>query len=697
MPRPGGRPSLRGFVLLGVVGAWILVLLVRLFDLQVVRREEFVRRARRQQERTVELPPRRGAILDREGRPLAVTAQVDSVFAIPSEVDDPSRTAAELSAVLGVPRAELLRKLSDPEREFVWLARRVDEATARRVTSRKVPGVRLLKEATRRYPEGTLAAPVLGYAGTDNQGLAGLEHRFDEEVRGRPARVTLLRDAAQRSVATTGRWGRTRAQVGEEVEGVSLVLTLDAAVQHAAERELQRAVAEHRARGASAVVLDPRTGEVLALASVPTFDPNDWGGTDAEERRCRPVADAYEPGSTFKIITAAIAVEAGMVGPDDPVDCGGGTLTIGRTTIHEHGQNAWGVLPLSDVIAHSSNIGIAHVGISLGKVPYYRGVRAFGFGQRTGVELHGEAAGLLRDVSSWSALTLPTMSFGQEVGVTVLQMARAYAAIASGGLLPAPHLVAEVRRPDGRLLRRNAPAPERILSETTARTVKEMMLRVVEKGTGKLATIPGFTVAGKTGTAQKAVPGGGYSPDRFVASFIGFAPAEAPRVVIAVVVDEPRGKIYGGDVAAPVFSAIGEETLRILREAARPEPSQLLPNVLTADLSPRSLAPVLSGDLVPAASRIGPPRSAPEPLEEALEQPLQRTVPALDGLSARDAVRLLSRRGLLARLHGSGFVVSQDPPAGSRAEKGETVALLLSLDPPVSLSALSTEPPEPSR
>lgn len=696
MPRRQGEASRRGLVLLAGVGLWILVLLCRLVDLQVVRREEFVKRARRQQERTVELPPRRGAIADRYGRPLAVTAQVDSVFAIPGDVEDPEGTARTLAPILGVGARELSRKLSEPDKEFVWLARRVPEATARQVASRRIPGVRLLKEATRRYPQGTLAASVLGYAGADNQGLAGLEHRFDDEVRGRPARVTLLRDAAQRAVAAPGRWGRLRAEMGEEVEGAGLVLTLDAAIQHAAERELARGVAEYRAKGGSAVVLDPRTGEVLALASVPSFDPNRYAEADPEERRCRPVLDAYEPGSTFKVITAAIAVEAGLVGPDDPIDCGGGTLTIGRTTIHEHGENRWGVLPLTDVLAHSSNIGIAHVGLSLGKVAYHRGVRSFGFGQRTGIELHGETPGLLSDVSSWSALTLPTMSFGQEVGVTVLQMARAYAAIASGGLLPQPHLVAEVRRPDGRVLRRSSPAAARVLSERTAATVKQMMLHVVENGTGKLAAIPGFTVAGKTGTAQKAAPGGGYSRDRFVASFIGFVPAESPRVVIAVVVDEPKGRIYGGDVAAPVFSAIGAETLRILHEAAREEPGQALPNVLLADLAPRGVAPLLSSELVPASHRLSPApaASASDPAPDAV---LAREVPDVTGLSARDAVRLLSRRGLSARVSGHGFVVSQDPPGGTAAERGSSCSLVLSLERPVEAAALEPEPAETLR
>jgi cell division protein FtsI (penicillin-binding protein 3) len=646
------------------------VLFWRLVDLQVVRREEFVKRARKQQERTVELPPRRGAIVDAEGRPLAITREVDSVFAIPSDVEDPAATARILAPLLSLRVPELTKRLKSPERDFVWLARRVDEPVAKAVASRKLPGVRLLKESTRRYPQGPLGASVVGYVGLDNQGLAGLEYRFDEEVRGRPARVTFLRDAAQRSYAESGRES-ARAALTEGVEGASLILTIDAAIQHVAERELAKGAEEYHARGGSAVVLDPWSGAILAIASYPSFDPSRYSEFDADARRCRPVADAYEPGSTFKVVTASAALEAGTVAPDDVIDCGSGTLTIGRTTIHEHGHNRWFLLPLSDVLAHSSNIGAAHVGLGLGRGPFAKAVKAFGFGQRTGIELDGETSGILADVSSWSALTLPTMSFGQEIGVTVLQMARAYAAVANGGILPAPHVVAEVRRSDGRVRRPPKKPFRRVLSAETAREMRRLLTRVVEVGTGKLAAIPGFSVAGKTGTAQKAVPGGGYARDRFVASFIGFAPADSPRVVIAVVLDEPKGKIFGGDVAAPVFSAIGGAALDILREPVPPSQDFPVPPVLTTDLAAGArdaTAAVLSSDLVPASTRREPQPAAPG------------TVPDVVGKSAREAVRLLSAAGVAVRLSGHGFVAAQEPPPGSAIEPGLAATLTLSLD-----------------
>lgn len=657
----------------------------------MVRHDEFVRRAKRQQERTVELAPRRGTIVDREGRPLAVTTAVESVFAIPSDIDDPEGVARALAPIVRIPARELRRKLSDRERDFVWVARRVDSGTARAVRASGLPGVRLLKESARRYPEGPLAAAVVGYVGTDSQGLAGLEYTWDEDVRGRPARVTVLRDAAQRSYAIQrGAPGGGR-RTSDEVEGASLRLTLHAGLQHVAERELAKVRAETNAKAASAVALDPFTGEVLVLASVPSFDPNRWAESSAEARRCRPIADAYEPGSTFKVITAAAAIEAGTIGPDDVIDCGGGSLTIGRKTIREHGRAAWGALPLVDVLAHSSNVGAAHIGLGLGKASFYRAVRAFGFGRKTGVDLDGENGGLLRDPSSWSALSLPTISFGQEIGVNALQLARAFAAIANGGVLPTPYLVAEVARP-GAAPERRRPAPgPRVLSSLTSAEMRRLLVKVVEEGTGRKAAVPGFTVAGKTGTAQKAIPGAGYSGDRYVASFFGLLPAERPRVVVGVLVDEPRGRTYGGDVAAPVFAAVAAEVMRVLGEPGRPSDDGVSPPVLTADL--RRGADPASGALPPG---LLPASHRADTADEEL--PLlasgERLVPDVAGRPARDAVQELARRGLAPRLAGHGFVVSQDPPPGTPLPRGGVVSLTLSFEPPAN-DALLGELPSP--
>jgi cell division protein FtsI (penicillin-binding protein 3) len=659
----------------------------------VVRHDEFVKRAKRQQERTVELAPRRGAIVDRDGRPLAVTTAVESVFAIPSDIDDPGTVARQLAAVVKLPVGELRRKLADRERDFVWVARRVSEETARAVRARSLPGVRLLKESARRYPEGSLAAAVVGYVGTDSQGLGGLEHSWDDEVRGRPARVTVLRDAAQRSYAiqrsTPGGAGR---RTTDEVEGASLRLTLHAGLQHVAERELARVRTETNARSASAVVLDPWTGEILAMASVPTFDPNRYAEASAEVRRCRPIADAFEPGSTFKVITAAAAIEAGTIGPEDVIDCGGGSLTIGRTTIREHGRAAWGALPLVDVLAHSSNVGAAHIGLGLGKANFHRAVRAFGFGRKTGVDLEGENGGLLREPASWSALSLPTISFGQEIGVNALQLARAFSAIANGGVLPTPHLVAWIARP-GSAPERRAPAPgPRVLSEQTAAAMRRLLVKVVEEGTGRKAAVPGFTVAGKTGTAQKAIPGAGYSHDRYVASFYGILPADRPRAVIGVLVDEPRGRTYGGDVAAPVFAALGAEVMRVLGEPGAPAEELVAPSILTADLSRGAdrVTGLLPEGLVPAANR---PHSEPEDFERLAAG--ERLVPDVAGRPARDAVQELAQRGFTVRLAGHGFVVAQEPPAGTPLQRGSAVRLTLSFDLPVNDAALAALPAGP--
>jgi cell division protein FtsI (penicillin-binding protein 3) len=620
----------------------------------------------------VELAPWRGAILDAKGKPLAVTVLADSVFGIPSDVENPKAAAAILGPLLSAPVHELERKLGNVEKDFVWLARRVPEETAVRISRAHVPGIKLYKESARRYPEGPLAAAVLGFVGADNQGLAGLEHRYDAEIRGQPVRVTLLRDAVQRLYATRqpARFAE-RGGAASGTEGSSLVLTLDASIQHVAEREIEKAQRERSAKAASLVVLDPKTGAVLALATAPGFDPNRYGEVDAEARRCRPLADAFEPGSSFKVVTFAAALDDGVVGENDVIDCGNGALTIGSTTIHEHGHKAWSTLPLPAVLAHSSNIGTARIGLALGRGPFYRALRGFGFGQKSGIDVDGEASGLLADPASWSALSLPTMSFGQEIGVTVLQLARAYAAVANDGLLPTPYLVSEIRRGERDVRRMAPPPPVRVVSPGTARTLRRLLSGVVEAGTGQLAAVPGYTAAGKTGTAQKAIPGGGYSHDRYVASFVGFAPAEAPSVVIAVVVDEPKGKYYGGDVAAPVFSAVALETLRLLgMPPAFPEHA---PSILMADLATGARAadaplPLL----VPAANRFG---------TEAFS-PSEGTVPDLSGLSARDAIRTLARAGLTARLSGRGFVVAQEPPAGTPAARG--AVCLVALMPPTS-------------
>ncbi len=649
-----------------------------------------MKRARKQQERTVELAPRRGAIVDRQGRALAVTTTVESVFAIPSDIDDPDEVSRALAPLVGQPVRELRRRLSDRERDFVWIARRVSEETALAVKRRALPGVRLLKESARQYPEGTLAAAVVGYVGSDSQGLGGLEHRWDSEVRGRPARVTVLRDAAQRSYSIQrGAPGGAGQRTSDEVEGASLRLTLHAGLQHLAERELAKMREETNARAASAIVLDPQTGEILVMASVPTFDPNSWADATAEARRCRPIADAYEPGSTFKVITAAAAIEAGTIGPDDIIDCGGGTLTIGRTTIHEHGRAAWGALPLVDVLAHSSNVGAAHIGLGMGKTAFHRAVRAFGFGQKTGVDLEGETGGLFRDPSAWSALSLPTMSFGQEIGVNALQLARAFAAIANGGTLPTPYLVAEVSRPGSAPEHRTPPAGPRVISESTAAAMRRLLVKVVEAGTGRKAAVPGFVVAGKTGTAQKAIPGAGYSSDRYVGSFYGFLPADRPRVVIGVLVDEPHGKTYGGDVAAPVFAVLGAEMMRILGEPGLPAEDRVTPSILTADLSrgaARATGALPSG-LVPAALR-----APAEPENLDLLAAGERLVPDLAGRPAREAVQELAQRGFTVKLAGHGFVVGQEPAPGTALLRGSVVRLTLSFEPPVNDVALRSLP-----
>jgi cell division protein FtsI (penicillin-binding protein 3) len=473
--------------------------------------------------------------------------------------------------------------------------------------------------------------------------------------------------------------------------GASLELALDSGIQFAAERELEAALAEFGARSGAIVLLDPRSGEVLAMASAPGFDPNEYRRFAPEDRRNRALADAHEPGSTFKIVTGALALEDGLVGLDEIIETGDGTIRIANTIISEHDRKRFGPLTLAGVFEHSSNVGIIRIGLRLGAQRLHEGTRSFGIGQPTGVDLPGENPGIFRPLSRWSALSNAEISMGQEVSLTPLQLARVAAAIANGGLLVRPRLVTRILRPDGRVETLPASRPVRVLSADTARKIRDILIGVVERGTGTKAAIPGFLVAGKTGTAQKAGVGG-YQPGRYVPAFVGFAPAENPRIVAAVVLEEPHGRLYyGGDVAAPVFARVVAQTLGILRVA--PE-EQRLPGTMLAALPtgrvryPPGVVPVSTH--AGGTDALSSPVSAPAPEASGL-------VPSLLGLSAREALGLLARSGASVRLVGNGFVAAQSPPAGSPLKAGAAHTLYLSEDAGAASRAeeVSAEPSSP--
>jgi cell division protein FtsI/penicillin-binding protein 2 len=655
--------------------AWGLLVAARLAQLQIARAPGYRARAQRQQERRIEVAPHRGHILDREGRELAISVESFSVYAIPSEVKDVPATARRLAALTGAPAGELASRMRQG-RESIPVLRKLEPVVADRVRKGKLPGIRLIAETKRFYPKGPLAAGVLGYVGTDDRGLGGLEHLYDQAIRGKPGEIVALKDAR---LSVYGEADSPSARPPSE--GASLTLSLDAALQFAAEKELSAAVEAYGASSGVIVLMDPWNGEILAMASAPGFDPNHYNRFPPEQRRNRAVADAHEPGSTFKMVTAALALEDSLVNLHEIIETGDGTIRVADTVISEHDNKQFGPLTLGGVFEHSSNVGIIRVGLRMSPARLYQGARSLGVGQPTGVDLPGENPGIFRPLSRWSALSAASISMGQEVALTPLQVVRITAAIANGGLLVTPRIVRRITEPDGTARDVTAPPPVRVLSEETARKLRGILVGVVERGTGTRATVPGFVVGGKTGTAQKAGPGG-YQPGRYIPAFTGFAPAEDPRLVCVVVIEEPRGKrYYASEVAAPVFSSLVSQALTILRV---PSPQQRVPSTMLASGRPRYPA-----GFVPAALR--EPAPSAEPAETIGETPDAR------GLSARQALALFARSGIAVQLRGTGFVIGQVPAAGSPVRTGQVHQLQLaeSIPAPVPQEHRRTEETSP--
>jgi cell division protein FtsI (penicillin-binding protein 3) len=632
---------------------WAVIILVRLVQLQVLNRAGYERQAARQSERTIVLDPRRGAILDRAGHPLAVSVDAESIYAVPQEVSDPVGTAQAVAQALGLDaagRREVLAQLQK-SRGFVWVRRKVDPVAARAVRDLQLEGMGFLTENRRYYPKRDLASQVLGYVGLDNTGMSGIEYAFDGQIRGRAAKVAIQIDARRRAVGHAEK---------PSTEGRTVVLTLDEAIQHSAERELDKALVETGAVSGVVVVMDPATGEILGLANRPAFNPNRFGAYASSRWKNRAVADAYEPGSVFKIFTAAAALQEGVVDPDETIDCGGGFIEIAGMRINDH--RVFDQLTFRDVMAKSSDIGVIRVAQRLGRESFNRYVREFGFGVATGVELPGESSGLLRPPARWSALSLASLSFGQEIGVTALQITNAVGAVANGGYLMKPYIVRAMEDAAGRVVQSFKPvAVRRVLEPHTVEILTDLLKGVVKNGTGTRAAVAGYTVAGKTGTAQKIDGSGRYSMADHVASFVGFVPAARPALVILVSLDSPRGTLnHGGDVAAPVFARVAEDALRHLAV-----PSEDPDRVLRATAYSGSPA-------TPAAYH--PEAAAVPDSDPAL-------MPDLRGRPAREAAIAAARRGLAVELKGSGRVAEQAPAPGTRLEPGMVCLLTLSRNP----------------
>lgn len=533
------------------------LLLSRLFYLQIVKSIYLSNIAKSQHKVLIELEPRRGAICDRNMYKLAFNINVDSVFAVPREMTNKEKpnVARQLASALNLNEDFVMHRIKR-NKGFVWIKRKITDEESGRIKELDLKGVELIKESKRVYPNGYLSAHVIGFAGLDNIGLEGIELSDDKYLRGKPGFRLTHRDAKRRALSSKDEKNLA------PVNGFNLILNIDETIQNIAEQSLDAAFNKYNAKGATVIVMDSDTGEILALANRPAYDLNDFFHSAADSHRNRAVADTFEPGSVFKIVTASCALEKGVVGLEDRFYCENGKYFIGGRILHDHQPH--GTLTFREVIEKSSNIGTIKAAQRLKRDDFYNSIRSFGFGQLSGIDMLGEVPGTTYPPSRWSGTTMSALPMGQEVTATVVQLACALSAIANGGNLMRPWVIREIRDEQGETIIKFEPkVVRRVISEDTAAKMRMILKGVVEKGTGTIAKLDSYTAGGKTGTAQKVEPGGIYSHSKFVGSFIGFAPADHPRIVVAVCLDEPH-PYYGGVVAAPVFKKVAEDTLRYL-------------------------------------------------------------------------------------------------------------------------------------
>jgi cell division protein FtsI (penicillin-binding protein 3) len=666
-----------------VLVVWMLVIGGRLVHLQVGQHEDLSKKAQKQQQHAEHTNALRGLILDRNGRELARSLDVDSFVAVGTDDKfDPRETAKKFASMLGLEESPLRARLEEAKRakrEFVWIARQVDPEQAAKIHELKLAGVRAVKEPKRYYPNGALAAHVLGYVGMDDKALGGVELFQNAALSGEQGKTVLDSD------------GRDKSFKSFEVEaqpGQSVVLTIDQNIQYQVERAVATAMEQTRAKAATALVLDPRTGEILALANAPTFDPNHAKKIAEEVRKNQALQNIYEPGSTFKIVAYSAAIEEKLVKPTDLIDCQMGSINLlGRIISDTH---AYGTLTITEALAKSSNVAAIKLGLRVGKERMYDYMMRYGFNQKTGIELKGETRGVVRRPEKWHPSSMGSVAIGQEVGVTPIQMAAAFATIANDGVRVAPHLIREVQDANGQVIERTTPETHRVLSVETARTLRPMLESVIVKGTAKQAQLDGYTAAGKTGTAQKIDPNTrAYSKTKYVASFVGFAPVENPAVVIIVVIDEPAGSYYGGTVAAPVFREIAESVLPYLDVA--PDTEFKTPLNAEQNLALATLPTEAEGTMHHAPQQMAQTSSASDALLPQLKE-RQRggaggigevvyaaaaeralLMPDIRGRSVREAQRICAQLGLELEAHGDGRAVGQSPAAGAHVKAGQTV------------------------
>ena len=637
--------KIRIFLLSCLIFFCFALVIGRMFQLQILKKEQLYRLAAQQQHAQIPLVPKRGTISDRRGNELAVSIEVDSTYADPQKVADPERTAHTLAGLLQADPEEMRRRLKSGT-SFEWVQRKIAPKVVEEIKALRLPGIYFLKENKRFYPSAQLASHLIGFVGLDSKGLEGVESQYDAILNGNRETWAPAKDARGREIMD-----QVPSREGDHFRNV--ILTLDKHVQHIAETELSRAVQKWGAKGGFAIAMEPSTGKVLALAVYPSYDPNQFLQARAKAWRNRAIADTFEPGSLFKTFLAAAALEEKIVRPTDSFYCENGSYTVYDRTIHDHTRHGW--LTFQQIIKFSSNIGASKVGEKMGKDQFYRYIKAFGFGEKTWIGLPGEAKGILHHPRYWSPIALDTISFGQGISVTGIQMINALCAIANGGALMKPFIVEKITDEKGKVVQSFQPeVVRRVITDETAKKVAALLRTATERGgTGEGAVPAGFEVAGKTGTAQKAdALLKGYSEDRFTSGFMGFVPAEDPKLAVLVVIDEPQGNIYGGMVAAPAFKNIVEKVLPYLNVF----PKGTLVVKSEADLIPKRR--VREGEFLVEGVKMG----------RGMEN---EVMPDLTGLSMRSAMSQVEGKGLIIKISGNGRLVDQIPKPGAVIEKGD--------------------------
>ena len=672
----------RIIVVAALAAMWAGAVFGRLAYLQLFRYSEYYSRAEHQQRLIVDVGASRAEIFDRNMHPLAMSVPVDSAFAVPSEIADPDMVSRLIGKVLDTPSDEIATRIAS-SRSFAWIARKIPPEKADRIAAMNLRGIYFQREGGRFYPKRDLAAHVLGYVDIDEKGLAGIEYSLDDSIRSKPGKMLILTDAHRRWYDSSDK---------APVSGTSVVLTVDEKIQYIAEKELAQAIHETQAKAGTVIVENPNSGELLAVANWPTFNPNAAKDSSPESRIDRATSSLYEPGSVFKIVTLSAAIDQGITNPDEVVDCQNGAIYIAGHRIRDH--KAYGLLTVSKILANSSDVGAIKIGLRLGAPKFYDYIRAFGFGQPTGVDLPGESRGKLRRLENWTPVSVGSISMGQEVGVTPLQMISAVSAIANGGLMVRPHVVRELR--NGSQFTEPSESqqqPRRVIKETTAASMRQMLEGVVLDGTGKLAKLEGYTSAGKTGTAQKYDPETGrYSTHDLIASFVGFAPINSPAITIFVQLDSPVGPHDGGQVAAPVFQRVAQqvlayldvprdvpvaaETLRASRAQAAHDKDENLTDA--SDFEPVQSATPAAFD-EPAAAVPQSVPAAPAPTEEITEGD-GIPAPQLLGKTVREVTQECLKLGLTPVLVGTGIATEQSPEPGVAIRQGNRITVQFARD-----------------